>query len=40
VNFPEVTKNMAQHGREVVERDADWNQNIWRLDHLLASHLV
>ncbi|MDA9017329.1 glycosyltransferase family 4 protein [Actinomycetota bacterium] len=40
MNFPEVTKNMAQHGRTVVERDADWNRNIWRLDHLLASHLV
>jgi hypothetical protein len=26
VNFPEVTKNMAQHGREVVERDVDWTE--------------
>jgi len=40
VNFPEVTRNMVQHGREVVERYADWNQNIWRLDQLLASLLV
>jgi glycosyltransferase involved in cell wall biosynthesis len=40
VNFPKVTRNMAQHGREVVERYADWNQNIWRLDQLLASLLV
>ena len=40
VNFPEVTRNMVQHGREIVERYADWNQNIWRLDQLLASLLV
>ena len=36
-NFPEITRHMAQRGREVVEREADWDRNVWRLDQLLAS---
>lgn len=32
---PERTKAMAHSGRFLVERDADWNQNIWQLDQLL-----
>ncbi len=36
VDFPDHTRELTQLGREVVERDADWNQNIWRLDELLT----
>ncbi len=36
VDFPDHTRELTQLGREIIERDADWNQNIWRLDELLT----
>jgi glycosyltransferase involved in cell wall biosynthesis len=40
IEFPEQSHDMTQLGREVVEREANWSLNIWRLDELLTNVVV